>query len=148
MNSSGDITRWVVPSRRRGLQLQHDLASGVGLYAFIGQRRACDVAAQLLQRLVIVGAAAHGSVQAETVDVGAQMPIEVGIPGHDALHRQHLLAGTRPEGDPISTGRCLQRPERAGFLRVAVVVGHVSRTLLFDQNPPIGSDSTHWRTGT
>ena len=36
--------------------------------------------AQLLQRLPVVGAAAHGSEQAETVDVGAQMPIEVGIP--------------------------------------------------------------------
>ena len=30
----------------RGLQLQHDLASGVGLYASAGQSRACDAAAQ------------------------------------------------------------------------------------------------------
>ena len=34
MNSSGDITRWVVPSRQGGLQLQYDLPGGVGLYAF------------------------------------------------------------------------------------------------------------------
>ena len=34
-------------------------------------RRARDVAAQLLQRLAVVGAAAHGGVQAETLHVGA-----------------------------------------------------------------------------
>ena len=55
-----------------------------------------------------------------------------------ALQRQHLLAGARAEGDAVSTGRRLQRPERAGFVRIAVVVGHVSRTLLFDQHPPTG----------
>jgi hypothetical protein len=35
----------------RGLELQHDLASDLGSYAFVGQRRTCDVAVQLLQRL-------------------------------------------------------------------------------------------------
>ncbi len=35
--------------------------------------------------------------------------------------------------------RCgLQRPERAGLVRITVVVGHVGRTLLFDQHPPTG----------
>jgi len=114
MDSSGDLTRCVVPSpgrafATRSLELQHGLASGVGLYGFVGQRRACDVAGQLLQRLAVVSAAAHGSVQAETVDVGAQMPIEVGIPEHAALHRQHLLAAPRTEVDPASTGRRLRR---------------------------------------
>ena len=52
-----------------------------------------------------------------------------------ALYRQHLLAGPRTEGDAIGTRRALQRPERAGLVRIAVVVGHVSRTLHFDQHP-------------
>ncbi len=40
-----------------GLQLQCDLPGGVGLYAFVGQSWAGDVAAQLFQRLAVVGAA-------------------------------------------------------------------------------------------
>jgi len=42
------------------------------LHALVGQSGARDVAAQLLQPLAVVGAAAHGGVQAEAVDVGAQ----------------------------------------------------------------------------
>ena len=55
-----------------------------------------------------------------------------------ALYRQHLLASTRTEGDAVSARCGLQRPERAGLVRIAVVVGHVGRTLLFDQHPPTG----------
>jgi len=54
------------------LELEHHLIGGVGLYARVGQSRAGDVAAQLFQRLAVVGAAAHSGMQAETVDVGAQ----------------------------------------------------------------------------
>jgi hypothetical protein len=68
-------------------------------------------------------------VQAEAVDVGAQRLLEVLLPGYDALQRQHLLSGARAEGDAISAGCRLQWPEHAGFVRIAVVVGHVSRTL-------------------
>ena len=81
-------------------------------------------------------------MQAEAVDVGAQVLLEVRIPGHPALHRQHLSAGPRTEGDAVSTGRRLQRPERAGFVGIAVVVRHVSRSLLLDQHPPAG-EQTH-----
>jgi hypothetical protein len=35
------------------------------LYAFVGQRRACDVAAQLLRRLAIVAAEARAMLQVE-----------------------------------------------------------------------------------
>ena len=72
----------VTPGR---LQPQHDLSGGVGLHAFVGQSRAGDVAAQFLQRLAVVSAAAHGGVQAEAVDVGAQRLLEVRLPGHGAL---------------------------------------------------------------
>ena len=93
------------------------------------------MAAQLRQRPEVVGRAAHGSVQAEAVDVGAKVLLEVRIPGHGALYRQHLLASTRTEGDAVSTRRSLQRPEHAGLVRITVVVGHVGRTLVFDQRP-------------
>ena len=46
----------------RGLELEHHLTRGVGLHALVGQGGARDVAAQLLQRLAVVGAAAHGCV--------------------------------------------------------------------------------------
>ena len=67
VNSSGDMTRCVVPSRQAVLSLSTTWPGGVGLHAFVGQRRAGDVAAQLFQRLAVVGAAAHRSVQAETL---------------------------------------------------------------------------------
>ena len=70
-----------------------------------------DVAAQLIERLAVIGAAVHGSVQAEAVDVGAKVLLEVRLPGHGALYRQHLLASTRTEGDTVRAGRGLQRPE-------------------------------------
>ena len=53
----------------------------------------------LTQRLPVISGAAHGGVQAEAVDVGAKMLLEVRIPGHGALYRQHLLASTRTERD-------------------------------------------------
>ena len=96
------------------LELQHHLAGGVGLYALVGQSWAGDVAAQLLQRLAVIRPAAHCGVQAETLHVGAQRLIEVRIPGHDALHRQHLLPGSWAKSDAIGTRRGLQEPERAG----------------------------------
>ena len=72
MNSSGDITLWVVPSRQGGLELEHHLPRGVCLYALVGQRRARDVAAELFQPLAVVGAAAHRSVQGEAGHKGPE----------------------------------------------------------------------------
>lgn len=39
-----------------GLQLEHQLAGGVGLHAFVGQRRAGDVASDFLEHLGVIGA--------------------------------------------------------------------------------------------
>ena len=97
----------------RGLELEHHLPGGVGLYAFVGWCRAGDAAAQLFQRLPVVGRAAHGGVQAEAVDVSALRLLELRLPWHRALHRQHLLAGARTKGDAVGTGRRLKRPEAA-----------------------------------
>ena len=91
----------VVPSRQAVFSLKHPLPGSVALHAFVGKRWARDVAAQLLQRLAVVGAAAHRSVQAETLHVGTQLWSERGITGHGALHREHLLPGTRAEGNAV-----------------------------------------------
>ena len=64
----------VVPGR---LQLQHDLAGSTALHALISLRRTAEVAAELLQRLAVVGAAAHGRVQPEPATVGAQNQIRL-----------------------------------------------------------------------
>lgn len=102
MKSSGDITTCVV-RRARLSSTSHHLASGVALHPFVSQRRTGDVAAQLLDRLAVVGTTSHGSVQAEPVDVSAQVLLETRLPGHDTLHRQRLLAGVWSEGDAVST---------------------------------------------
>ena len=60
-----------------------------------------------------------------------------------ALQRQHLLPSAWAEGDAVSTRGGLQRHERAGLVRTTVVVGHVGRTLLFDQHPPTGEQTHH-----
>jgi len=57
----------------------------------------------LFLRLAVVGAAAHGRVQAEPIDVGAQRLLDVCVPRHCGAHRQHLLAGAWAEGDAVST---------------------------------------------
>ena len=55
----------LLKDRRDDLQLATAVRAVLhGLHAFVGQRRAGDVAAELLKRLAVVGAATHGSVQA------------------------------------------------------------------------------------
>jgi len=114
------------------------LPGSVGLHALVNQCRARGVAAQLLQRQAVVGAAAHGGVEAEALDVGAQSLLEVRVPGLGTLHRQHLLPGAWAEGDAVSTGGWLQRPEYAGLVRIDVGVSHIGRILLLDEHPPTG----------
>jgi len=60
MNSSGDRREVRGAVSPGGLELEHHLPGSVGLHALVGQCRARDVAAQLLQRLAIIGSAAHG----------------------------------------------------------------------------------------
>jgi hypothetical protein len=64
--------------------------------------------------------------------------LEAGVPRHDALHGQHLLPCARAECDAVGTGRGLQRPERAGIVRIGIAVGHVRRALLLDQSAAAG----------
>ena len=62
-----DVRGAVAPG---GLEFEHHLPGAVDLHAFVGQGRPRDVAAQLLQRLAVIGATPHRSVQAETLHVG------------------------------------------------------------------------------
>ena len=41
-------------------------------------------------------------------------------------------AGARAEGNPVGAGRGLQRPERAGLVRIAVVIGPLVATVNSD----------------
>jgi hypothetical protein len=72
MNSSGDITMCVVPSRQGPFSLSTTWPGALHCTRSSVLRRARDVAAQLLQPPVLVDAAAHCRVQAETLLVGAQ----------------------------------------------------------------------------
>ena len=93
------------------------------------------MAAQLLERLAGIGAAAHGRVQAATLGIGAKELIEALHLRHRALRRQCLLDGGRANGDATSTRRGF-----TGFCSSGCVVS--------SRRYGIGNESAHWRTGT
>ena len=64
-----DVRGAVAPG---GLELGHHLPGSVALHAFVGKRWARDVAAQLLDCMAVIGAAAHCGVQAEAGHKGPQ----------------------------------------------------------------------------
>jgi hypothetical protein len=68
------------------------------------------------------------------VDVGAQRLERPVLARHRASQRQHLLPGARPEGDAVSDGRGLQRPQRARLLAVGIRLGQVGLAYVFDQH--------------
>jgi hypothetical protein len=67
--------------------LELHLAGGVEMYPLVGQRRPVDVTAQMFDPLAVVRLDPHGSVEAESVDVGAQ-----GLP-RCAAARANVVAG-------------------------------------------------------
>ena len=78
MNSSGDITMCLVPSRQAVFSLS-TTSPALLICTFVGQRRARDVAAQLLWRLAVLGGVTHCRVQARTQLVGTKLLRERGI---------------------------------------------------------------------
>ena len=72
MNSSGDITRCVVPSRQGVLSFSTTCPAALHCTRSSASAGRGDGAAQLVQQLAVVASAAYGGVQAEAVDVGAQ----------------------------------------------------------------------------
>ena len=99
MNSSGDITMCVVPSRHAVFSLSTTCPALLHCTRSSVLRRAGDVAAKLLQPLALVGAAAYRGVQAEALHIGTQRLGEGGVAGHGALRREDLLPGARVKGD-------------------------------------------------
>lgn len=74
MNSSGDSTRWVVPSRLGVFRFSTTCPAALVCTRSLASAGLGDVAAKLFQRRAVVGATPHCSVQAATVHVGAQPP--------------------------------------------------------------------------
>lgn len=103
MNSSGDMTRCVVPSRQAVLSLSTTCPAALVCTRSLVSAGRVMVRHSCWQRLPVVSVAAHGRVQAEPVDVGAQRLLEVSVPGHRALQRQHLLPGARSEARVIDS---------------------------------------------
>ena len=90
------------------LQLQHRLASTVALEPFVGNGRAGDIAAQLFERLALIGAATHPRVQAlvpysgKAVRISAQRLAGWCCSAGQRLQTEHFLPRARPKRDAIS----------------------------------------------
>ena len=98
-----DVRGAVAPG---GLQLQHDLPGAVALHPLVGQRRPRDGAAKLLQRLAVIGAAAHGGVQAETQSPRKPKPAAVPRLAKAGKQAGHEAAETRlPRAPALSVTR-------------------------------------------
>ena len=68
--------------------------------------------------------------------VDTQILLKRSVSRHRTLHREHLLPDAWAEGNAVSTSRHLQRPERAGLIRIGVSIGQVARStpILFDEH--------------
>ena len=116
MQSSGDITRCVVPLRQTVFEPEHHLSGGVGFDTIVGHCRAGDVAAQWLQPLA---GGQHRDRQLQgseigTADVRSGSVLRVGTASEQSVEqRDHPVAtlgqlylaslplGPAPAAEPI-----------------------------------------------
>ena len=96
MNSSGDITMWVVPSLYGAFELQHDIAGAVELEPFVGDGGACDIAAQLFEFVALIHGAAYLGMEAEPLRVGTALFGRLHLSAGDRLQSQHFLPARGP----------------------------------------------------
>jgi hypothetical protein len=75
---------------------------------------------------------------AVAVDVSAQGLARRFLTWHCASQGQNLLPGARSEGDAVSDGRGLQRPQRARLLAVGIRLGQVGLAHVLDQHAAAG----------
>src|SRR5262245_15621163 len=118
----------------RALQLQHHLARAVTLEPFVGDRRAGDIAAQVLQFLALdrrPSAPLHGGESSKVWRIGPAWMI---VWARHALQAQHLLPRSWPERDAVGAGGRLQGQKRAFPIRF----GEVGPVLLFDEKTLLG----------
>ncbi len=92
----------------RAFELQHNITGAVEFEPFIGDGRAGDIAAQLLELVTLTSGAAHRGVKAETLLVDTQLWRILRLKAGDGLQAQHLLTRTGSECNAIGTGSRLQ----------------------------------------
>ena len=95
-------------------------------------------AEQLLQPLAVVCFDPHRGVQAEAVAVGAQGLARRVLAWHCASQGMNLLPGARAEGDAVSDGCGLQRPQGMRLVPVGIRLGQVDLAHAFDQHAAAG----------
>ena len=121
-----------------GFQSEEDVAVAVDAQPLVGDRRARDVAAQLLDTLAIIGIATHASVQTEALGIGAPhvtraMRLAQITASCNAAHKhEHLAPRARPHGDAVRAGGRLQRRKHVVRIR-AVRARQVDNAFFFDQ---------------
>ena len=118
------------------LELEHRSSGGVGLQALVGQCRAADVAARVLQLFAVMCFDPHCSLQAEPVDVDARGLARCSLAWHRDTQGEPLLHGARPESEAVSDGRGLQRTQRDWLLPVCIRLGQVGLARVLDQPAP------------
>ncbi len=111
----------------RSFQLQHDIAGAVECEPFIGDGRAGDVAAQLLELSTLIHGAAHRAVEAEPLLVGTALPGRGRIKVGNRSQGDDFLTGPWSQGNAIGASGRLQR--RQGGLGI----GQVPHALLFKE---------------
>jgi len=169
MNPSGDNTMCVLPSRQGVLSFNTYWPAAL-VYSRPSARAARDIAAQLLWRLAILSAAAHGGVQAKAQHFGAQILVEARVsrawaraaawvlpvkPAWTRCVRDRSLSwGETPAAASGLTQSAAARPRAAGdalahhaFLTAdldpeAATTSHHARTPSPQQTSPAGSRMT------
>jgi hypothetical protein len=84
-------------------------AGAITLEPFVGDRRAGDIAAQVLQFLALIGAPAHRRMEAKAVRVGTQLRGGWPVCARHALQTQHFLSRPWPKRDAVGARGRLQR---------------------------------------
>lgn len=111
-NSSGVMTRWVVPSRYGVFQLQHNLAGRGAAQAFVAQGRARDVAAEPFEFLSLVGATLCVGMQAEALGTDTALGLRsfwARRAQRGIFPRQDFSAGSGAKGNAVGAGGRMQR---------------------------------------
>src|SRR4029077_3903856 len=83
------------------LKLQHDVAREVTLEPFVGDCRAGDIAAELLEFCTLIGAPAHRRVEAKALRVDTQLWGRRPGCARQALQAQHFLPSSWAERNPV-----------------------------------------------
>ena len=106
------------------------MAGAIALEPFVGDGRPGDIAAELLQFQLLIGAPAQRRMEAKAVRVDSQL--WGGRPGfaRQALQAHHFLASARPQRNPVGARGGLQGCDRA----VGVRFGEVGPGWFFDES--------------